>query len=66
MNTERMAKNDGIIVIPPALVEEVVDATLAQEGEDAWIAAQVAAGHPVDGLFPMNAQWRARYDQERA
>lgn len=58
--------SDGVIVIPPALVEEVVDAALAQEEEDAWIATQVAAGHPVDGLFPMNAQWRARYEKERS
>lgn len=57
---------DGVIVIPPALVEEVVDAALAQEEEDAWIAEQVAAGHPVDGLFPMNAQWRARYEEQRS
>lgn len=56
---------DGVIVIPPSLVEEVVDDTLAQEIEDAWIAEQVAAGHPVDGLFPMNAEWRARYDGSR-
>ncbi|WP_434810511.1 fumarylacetoacetate hydrolase family protein [Microbacterium sp. bgisy189] len=55
---------DGVIVIPPTLVEEVVDAALAQEDEDAWIAARVAEGHPVDGLFPMNADWRARYEQE--
>ncbi|WP_407360950.1 fumarylacetoacetate hydrolase family protein [Microbacterium sp. LBN7] len=55
---------DGAIVIPPSLVEEVVDAALAQEIEDAWIAEQVAAGHPVDGLFPMNAEWRARYEAE--
>ncbi|MBS1698739.1 MAG: fumarylacetoacetate hydrolase family protein [Actinobacteria bacterium] len=54
--------SDGVLVIPPALAEEVVDATLAQEDEDAWIAEQVAAGHPVDGLFPMNAAWRAKYD----
>lgn len=53
---------DGVIVIPPALVEEVVADALAQEVEDAWIAEQVAAGHPVDGLFPMNAEWRARYE----
>lgn len=57
---------DGVIVIPPALAEEVVDAALAQEDEDAWIAAQVTSGHPVDGLFPMNAEWRARYDAERS
>ena len=54
---------DGVIVIPFELAEEVADAALAQEDEDAWIADQVAAGHPVDGLFPMNAEWRARYDE---
>ncbi|SFI65771.1 MULTISPECIES: fumarylacetoacetate hydrolase family protein [Microbacterium] len=53
---------DGVIVIPPALAEEVADAALAQEEEDAWIAEQVAAGHPVNGLFPMNAEWRARFE----
>ncbi|WP_421733612.1 fumarylacetoacetate hydrolase family protein [Cellulomonas sp.] len=57
---------DGVVVIPPALVEEVVDAALAQEEEDGWIAEQVAAGHPVDGLFPMDARWRARFDAWRA
>jgi hypothetical protein len=55
-----------VVVIPPALVEEVVDAALAQEVEDGWIAEQVAAGHPVEGLFPMDAQWRARFDAWRA
>ncbi|MDQ4214666.1 fumarylacetoacetate hydrolase family protein [Microbacterium capsulatum] len=53
---------DGVIVIPAALAEEVADAALAQEEEDAWIADQVTAGHRVDGLFPMNAEWRAKYD----
>lgn len=57
---------DGVIVIPPGIAEEVADAALAQEDEDAWIAAQVKQGHPVDGLFPMNREWRARYDQWRA
>ncbi|GAA1632043.1 fumarylacetoacetate hydrolase family protein [Georgenia ruanii] len=57
---------DGVLVIPPSIVEEAVDAALAQEDEDAWIADQVAAGHPVDGLFPMNAEWRERYQAWRA
>lgn len=57
---------DGVIVIPPTIAEEVVDAALAQEAEDAWIAEQVASGHPIDGLFPMNAEWRARYRSETA
>jgi 5-oxopent-3-ene-1,2,5-tricarboxylate decarboxylase / 2-hydroxyhepta-2,4-diene-1,7-dioate isomerase len=56
---------DGVIVIPPALAEEVVDAALDQEEEDAWVAEQVTAGHPLDGLFPLNAEWKARYDAWR-
>ena len=56
---------DGVVVIPPGLAEEVADAALAQEDEDAWIAEQVKAGHPVDGLFPMNDRWRAEYRRTR-
>src|SRR3546814_18964670 len=56
---------DGVIVIPPALAEEVVDAALAQEDEDAWITAQVTSGHPVDGLFPRPAEEHARTAPER-
>jgi regulator of RNase E activity RraA len=52
---------DGVVVVPPHLAEEVADATIAQEEQDAWVARQVAAGHPVDGLFPPDAEWRARY-----
>ena len=57
---------DGVIVIPPALAAEVAADAVAQEVEDAWIAEQVAAGHPVDGLFPLNAEWRARYEEATA
>ncbi len=56
---------DGVVVIPRDLVEEVVDATLAQETEDAWIADRVAEGSAVEGLFPMNAEWRRRFEQDR-
>ena len=54
---------DGVIVIPPSLAAAVAADAVAQEIEDAWIAEQVAAGHPVDGLFPLNAEWRARYEE---
>jgi 5-oxopent-3-ene-1,2,5-tricarboxylate decarboxylase/2-hydroxyhepta-2,4-diene-1,7-dioate isomerase len=52
---------DGILVIPPALAEEVAADALVQEAEEAYIAEMVAAGHSVDGLYPMNAQWREKY-----
>ncbi|WP_456844184.1 fumarylacetoacetate hydrolase family protein [Cellulomonas sp. P5_C6] len=57
---------DGVIVLPPGLAEEVVDAALAQEDEDAWVAQRVAEGNPIKGLFPMDAEWRARYDAWRS
>jgi len=56
--------SDGLVVIPPHLAEEVADRTLAQEREDAWIAARVTEGVPLDGLFPLNESWRAVFDAE--
>ena len=52
---------DGLIVIPPALVHEVVRDAIEQEREERFIAQQVALGEDVDGLYPMNAGWKARY-----
>jgi 5-oxopent-3-ene-1,2,5-tricarboxylate decarboxylase / 2-hydroxyhepta-2,4-diene-1,7-dioate isomerase len=56
---------DGVIVIPPALAADVADAALEQEQQDAWVAEQVMAGHPVDGLFPPNSEWKERYREWR-
>jgi 5-oxopent-3-ene-1,2,5-tricarboxylate decarboxylase/2-hydroxyhepta-2,4-diene-1,7-dioate isomerase len=58
--------DDGVLVIPPFLVEEVVDAAIEQELEETFIAEQVAAGEKVDGLYPMSASWKERYQQWRA
>ncbi len=57
---------DGVLVIPPELAEEVADAALAQESSDGWIAKRVAEGHGLEGLFPMNDSWLARYQAESA
>jgi regulator of RNase E activity RraA len=56
--------DDGVLVIPPRYVEEVVDAAIAQEREETYIAEHVAAGESVDGLYPMNAAWKKRFDEE--
>ena len=58
--------DDGVVVIPPALLQEVVDDAYEQELQDAWVYEQVKAGHPVDGLFPPNAEWKARFAEHRA
>jgi len=56
---------DGVIVIPPAIVLEVLEAAESQEREEEYIAQQVRDGASVDGLFPLNKQWRARYEDRR-
>jgi regulator of RNase E activity RraA len=55
---------DGVIVIPRQLADEVVAQAAEQEKKDAWVADRVAEGESIDGLFPMNERWRARYDAE--
>ena len=57
---------DGLLVIPPFLIEEIVDGAIEQELEETFIAEQVAAGEGVEGLYPMNANWKERYATWRA
>lgn len=54
--------DDGVIVIPRELVEEVVDAALVKEIEDSWVADQVAQGNPIKGLFPPTGEWREKFE----
>ena len=54
---------DGVLVIPPHLVEEVVTDAIEQEREETFIAEMVAAGEGIDGLYPMNATWKGRYQK---
>jgi regulator of RNase E activity RraA len=56
---------DGVLVIPPGLVAEVAADAVEQERQETFIAEQVAAGEPVDGLYPMNESWREKYRQWR-
>ncbi|MGK3958241.1 fumarylacetoacetate hydrolase family protein [Arthrobacter sp. R4] len=58
-----VADSDGILVIPPALAEELADDSIVQEREETFIAEMVEQGHSVDGLYPLNAEWRTKYEQ---
>ncbi|QNE14539.1 fumarylacetoacetate hydrolase family protein [Pseudarthrobacter sp. NBSH8] len=57
-----VADADGILVIPPALAGELADDSISQEREETFIAEMVAQGHSVDGLYPLNTEWRLRYE----
>ncbi|HSO17245.1 MAG TPA: fumarylacetoacetate hydrolase family protein [Arthrobacter sp.] len=61
-----VADSDGILVIPPALADELADDSIAQEREETFIAEMVQQGHSVDGLYPLNAAWRIKYEEWEA
>jgi hypothetical protein len=44
----------------------VVDAAVEQERFEGWIVNEVRRGVPLPGLYPANAETKARYDAFRA
>ena len=54
--------SDGVIVIPPPMLEDVIAGAEAGEVSDAWVLERVKGGAPVQGLFPMNAETKAEYE----
>jgi regulator of RNase E activity RraA len=58
--------DDGAVLIPAKLVDEVVDAGIEQERLEGWIMQEVEAGHALPGLYPANAENRARYEAWKA
>ena len=60
-----VADGDGAVVIPAALVEEVAKAGPEQELLELWIMREIEKGVPLPGLYPPNAETRARYEAER-
>src|SRR3984885_4353602 len=59
------ADEDGAVVIPRALLNEVVEAAVEQEKLEEWIIAQVQAGASLPGLYPPSAENKARYEAFR-
>ena len=52
---------DGAVLIPAALVEDVVAAAVEQEQLEAWIMSRVDDGAALPGLYPPNEENQARY-----
>jgi len=61
-----VADDDGAVVIPKALVGAVIAAGAEQERLEAWIMAEVERGVPLLGLYPPNAEARARYETTKS
>ncbi len=60
-----VADMDGAVVVPQALIGDVVATAPDQEQLEAWIVREVERGIPLPGLYPPNADTRARYEAER-
>ncbi len=54
--------SDGAVLIPAALLDDVVAAAVEQERLEGWIMSQVDAGVPLPGLYPPNEDNKARYE----
>jgi len=57
---------DGAVVIPAAFLDVVLAEAPEQERMEAWIMSEVDRDVPLPGLYPMNAETRARYDAWKA
>lgn len=54
--------DDGAVLIPAALVDELVELGPEQERLEGWIMQEVGKGAPLPGLYPANAENKARYE----
>ena len=56
-----VADDDGAVLIPAALLSDIVALAPEQEKFESWIMREVEAGVPLPGLYPPNAEAKARY-----
>ncbi len=60
-----VADRDGAVVVPQALVIDVLALATEQEAFEAWVVGEVRAGVALPGLYPPNEETRKRYEQNR-
>ncbi len=57
-----VADDDGAVVIPADIVEEVAELGVEQERLEGWIVSEVERGVKLPGLYPANDETKARYE----
>jgi len=58
-----VADGDGAVVIPAALLDQVLPLAVEQERLEGWIMGEVNRGVPLPGLYPSDAATKARYEE---
>jgi regulator of RNase E activity RraA len=56
---------DGAVLIPAAMLDDVIATSVEQERLEGWIMSQVEQGTPLPGLYPPNEETKARYQAWR-
>lgn len=59
-----VADDDGAVLIPAALLDDILVLAPEQERLESWIMRQVEQGAALPGLYPPNAENKARYEAE--
>lgn len=54
--------SDGAVLIPAAILDDVIAAAVEQERLEGWIMSQIDADIPLPGLYPPNDETKARYE----
>jgi regulator of RNase E activity RraA len=57
-----VADQDGAVVVPAAMVDEIAPLAAEQERLEGWIMTEIDRGVPLPGLYPADAGTQARYD----
>jgi len=57
--------DDGAVLIPAAILDQVVADAIEQERLEEWIMGEVAHGAALPGLYPPNAENLARYEKTK-
>jgi regulator of RNase E activity RraA len=60
-----VADQDGAVIVPEPLVPAVIEAGGEAEAIEQWIYEQVQNGAKLPGLYPPDAEARARYEKSR-
>ena len=58
-----VSDEDGAVVIPQAMLDDLVATAPEQERFEAWVVSEVERGQPLPGLYPPNAETKARYQK---
>ena len=61
-----IADDDGAVVIPKDLVDFIATEGEEHERYETWVVSEVERGVKLPGLYPMNAETKARYEAQMA